>query len=192
MARVCRCNLSGRQPAKGSRVPSLRSASLSLALGLVLALGASCSYSPSPAQFPTHLNTIAVPILRNETTEPNIEQEVTQAIVDRFVRDNKLRVVSEDQADLVISGAVSRYTNSVFGFNAREKAEEYQVAIVVRLTARDRVKNREMWRDDNLVRTTNYFVVAPEGQVPQDQYTSRKDAIEKIADAVLNKTVEGW
>ena len=56
----------------------------------------------------------------------------------------------------------------------------------------DRVKNREMWRDDNLVRTTNYFVVAPAGQTPQDQYTSRKDATSKIADAVLNKTVEGW
>jgi hypothetical protein len=163
------------------------------ALGAALALAAGgCSYSPSPAQFPTHLKTLAVPILKNETTEPNLEQEVTQAIVDVFVQDNKLRVVDEQQADLVISGSVVRYTNSVFGFNAREQAEEYQVAVAVRLTARDRVKNREMWRDDNLVRTTNYFVVAPVGQTPQDQYTSRKDAIEKIADAVLNKTVEGW
>ena len=85
-----------------------------------------------------------------------------------------------------------RYTNSVFGFNAREQAEEYQVAVAVRLTARDWVKNRELWRDDNLVRTTNYFVVAPEGQTPPDQYSSRGDVISKIADAVLNKTVEGW
>ena len=89
------------------------------ALALTLALAAaSCSYSPSPAQFPTHLKTLAVPILKNETTEPNIEQEVTQAIVDRFVQDNKLRVVDEAQADLIISGSVVRYTNSVFGFNA--------------------------------------------------------------------------
>ena len=162
----------------------------SLAAGVVAAAG--CSYSPSPSLVPTHLKTLAVPILKNETTEPNLEQEVTQAIVDRFVQDNKLRVVAEGDADLVVSGSVVRYTNSVFGFNAREQAEEYQVAVAVRLTARDRVKNREMWRDDNLVHTTNYFVVAPTGQTPQDQYTSRKNAISKIADAVLNKTVEGW
>ena len=168
-----------------------RSSLAALVLALTAAVGG-CSYSPSPSLFPTHLKTLAVPILKNETTEPNIEQEVTQAIVDRFVQDNKLRVVDEQQADLVISGSVVRYTNSVFGFNAREQAEEYQVAVAVRLTARDRVKNREMWRDDNLIRTTNYFVVAPAGQTPQDQYTSRKDAIEKLADAVLNKTVEGW
>jgi hypothetical protein len=60
-------------------------------MALALAAGG-CSYSPSPSLFPTHLKTLAVPILKNETTEPNLEQEVTQAIVDRFVQDNKLRV----------------------------------------------------------------------------------------------------
>ncbi len=161
------------------------------ALLLALGMGA-CSYSPSPAQFPTHLKTLAVPILKNETTEPNIEQEVTQAIVDVFVQDNKLRVVDEAQADLVISGSVVRYTNSVFGFNAREQAEEYQVAVAVRLTGarpgeepRD-VARRQPGAHHELLRRR------ARGQTPQDQYTSRKDAIAKIADAVLNKTVEGW
>lgn len=158
----------------------------------VFVVTGSCSYSPSPALFPPHLKTLAVPVLRNGTAEPNLEQEVTEAIVNRFVQDNKLRVVAEDQADLVITGTVGKYVNAVFGFNAREQAQEYQVAVTVSLTARDRVKNREMWRDDNLVRTTNYFVVPTPGQETQDQFTARKDAIAKIADAVLNKTVEGW
>ena len=33
---------------------------------------------------------------------------------------------------------------------------------------------------------------AAAGQPASDQYTARKDAIAKIADAVVNKTVEGW
>src|SRR5688500_9114940 len=169
----------------------LRSPMLGLWLSLGLLAGG-CSYSASPALFPPHLRTLAVPVLRNATTEPNLEQEGTQALVDRFVRDNNLRVVSEDDADLVLTGSVMKYTNAVFAFNAQEKAEEYQVPVTVQLTARDRVKNREMWRDDNLVRTTNYFVVPTPGRDPQDQFTARRDAIDKIADAVLNKTVEGW
>ena len=133
-----------------------------------------------------------MPVFQNATTEPNLEQEVTEAIVNRFVQDNKLKVVAEEEADLIVHGAVVGYKNSVFGFNATEKAEEYQVAVTVALTARDRVKNREMWRDDNLIRTTNYFVVDTPGQQPQDAVSARRDAISKIADAVLNKTVEGW
>ena len=180
-----------RVPGDRPRRPSASGLS-GLVTAVLFLTGTACSYSPSPALFPTHLKTLAVPVLRNATTEPNIEQEVTEAIVNRFVQDNKLRVVAEDQADLVLSGSVVKYVNAVFGFNAREQAQEYQVVVTVSLTARDRVKNRELWRDDNLVRTTNYFVVATPGQTPQDQFTARKDAIEKIADAVLNKTVEGW
>jgi hypothetical protein len=165
-----------------------------LAFGLLAAAASAggCSYSPSPALFPPHLRTLAVPVLKNTTTEPGLEQEVTDALVNRFLQDNKLRIVPESEADLVVSGAIVRYTNSVFGFNAREQAQEYQVAVGVQLTARDRVKNREMWRDDNLVRTTNYFVVAAAGQPASDQFIARRDAISKLADAVINKTVEGW
>ncbi len=165
-------------------------AALAAALGLTLPYG--CSYSPNPANFPVHLRTIAVPVLQNRTTQPGLESEVTEAVVDRFVRDNNLRVVGENEADLLITGAITGYSNAVFGFNAREQAQEYQVALTVSLTAKDRVKNREMWRDDNLVRTANYFVVAAPGQEVQDEATGRRNAIEKIADAVLNKTVEGW
>ena len=170
-----------------SRRPGAALAWVALAL-----VTAGCSYSPSPALFPPHLKTLAVPVLRNGTVEPNLEQEVTEAIVNRFVQDNKLKVVAEGEADLVLTGTVIKYVNAVFGFNAREQAQEYQVAVTVAITARDRVKNREMWRDDNLVRTTNYFVVSTPGQETQDQFTARRDAITKIADAVLGKTVEGW
>jgi hypothetical protein len=162
-----------------------------VAIALLVSL-AGCSYSPNPALFPPHLKTLAVPVFENRTTEPNLDQEVTQAVVNRFVANNRLRVVSEGEADLVVSGAVVGYTNSVFGFNAREQAQEYQVAVTVAVRVKDRVKNREMWADDRLVRTSNYFVVTIPGQQVQDQVTARQDAIDKIGEAVINKTVEGW
>ena len=151
-----------------------------------------CSYSPNPALFPPHLHTLAVPTFENRTTEPNLDQEVTNALVNRFVANNRLRLVGESDADLVVTGAIVDYRNSVFGFNAREQAEEYQVSVTVAVRVKDRVKNREMWADDRLVRTSNYFVVAIPGQEVQDQITARQDAIDKIGEAVINRTVEGW
>lgn len=173
-------------------------ASIALLAASLVALAAGppwltgCSYSPSPSAVPSYLKTIAIPVFANRTTEPTLEQEVTQAVVDRFVRDNHLRVVGENEADAVITGTVAGYKNSVFGFNAREQAQEYQVAVTVQVTVKDRVKNREMWKDDALIRTTNYFVVAVPGQQIQGETAGRQQAIQKIADAILNKTVEGW
>jgi hypothetical protein len=159
---------------------------------LTAGLMSSCSYSPSPALFPQHLKTIAVPVFQNRTTQPALEQEVTTSIVNRFIRESKLRVVSEDQADLVITGAVTSYKNVVFGFNAQEKAQEYQVAVTLTVTAKDRVKNRELWKDDNLVRTANYYVTEANGQPAQTENDGRSQAVDKLSDAILNKTVENW
>jgi hypothetical protein len=151
-----------------------------------------CSYSPNPALFPVHLKTIAVPIFQNRTTQPALDEEATTAIVNRFIRDSKLRVVAESEADLVVSGSVTAYKNAVFGFNAAEQAQEYQVAVTLSVTARDRVKNRELWKDDTLVRTANYFVTSVGGQAPQTEADARASAIDKLVDAILNRTVENW
>src|SRR5512147_1475640 len=137
---------------------------LSGVLAVLAALVAGCSYSPNPALFPSHLKTIAVPVFQNRTSQPALEDDLTTAVVNRFIRDSKLRVVAESQADLVITGVVSGYRNAVFGFNAREQAQEYQVAVTVVVTVRDQVKNRELWKDDNLIRTANYFVTPSPGQ----------------------------
>ncbi len=161
------------------------------ALLVALAAGG-CSYSPNPTAFPTHLSTIAVPVFQNKTTQPALEEQVTQAVVDRFIKNSRLRVVGEDQADLVVSGAIVTYKNAVFGFNAREQAQEYQVIVTLSVTAKDRVKNRELWKDDNLTRTANYFVVATGGQPAKTEADGRADAIDKLAEGILNRTVETW
>ena len=157
-----------------------------------LFLLAGCSYSPNPNPVSSHTGTIAIPVFQNRTTQPALEEEVTTRIVNRMIQGSKLRVVPESDADLVVSGAVVGYKNSVFGFNATEKAEEYQVAVTLSVTVRDRVKNRELWRDDQLVRTANYFVVQVGSQPPQSEDDGRASAVDKLAEAILNKTVETW
>src|SRR5437763_1741787 len=153
-----------------------------LLAGTVVALAAGgsasggCSYSPNPASVPPHLKTIAIPVFANHTTEPNLDQEVTQAVVDRFVKDNHLRIVGENEADAVIHGAITSYKNAVFGFNAREQAQEYQVALTLSVTVQDKVKNREMWKDEAMIRTSNYFVVSVPGQPAQTELTGRQQA----------------
>ena len=158
---------------------------------MALATG-SCAYSTSTALLPTHLKTIAIPVFENGTTEYSLEQDITQAVVDRFVQDNHLKVVGERAANALLRGRVTQYRNSVFGFSATEQASEYRVTISVAITMKDLVKNRELWKDDDLVKTTNYFVVDVPGQKAKTELDGRKEAIQKIADEIVARTVEGW
>jgi hypothetical protein len=159
----------------------------------VILLCAGCGiYSTTPGNLPGHIKTVAIPTFENLTTEVGLDQEVSQAVMDRFVADNNLRVVDEGDADAVITGAVIAYKNAIFGFTANVEAEEYRVTITVSTKLFDRVKNREIWRDENLTRTSNYYVKAVPGQVAQDELTGRTQAIEKIADEILSRTVDVW
>ena len=158
------------------------------AAGLLLS---SCGYTTSPALLPVHLKTVAVPVFENGTTEYTLEQEITNAVVQRFVRDNHLKVVDEKSANCVVHGRVTQYKNAVFGFTTASQASEFRITIAVHVTFKDRVKNREIWADD-IVCTSNYYVQDVPGQVARTELDGRKEAVEKIADEILNRSVEGW
>ena len=90
-----------------------------------------------------------------------------------------------------MKGKITQYKNSVFGFSDAAQAQEYRVTITVQVTYKDLVKNREIWTDE-LVKTANYYVQDVPGQTAKTDLDGRKEAIAKIADEVLSRSVEGW
>jgi len=130
-------------------------------------------------------------VFENATSEIALQQEITDAVVQAFVRDNHLKVVDEKSANCVIRGKVVAYKNDVFGFTSATQAQEYRVSITVHVVFKDLVKNREFWSDD-LVKTANYYTVSVPGQVAKTPEEGRKDAVAKISEEILSRSVEGW
>jgi hypothetical protein len=161
-------------------------------LAALALLGAGCAYTTSTALLPPHLKTVAIPVFENVTTEYTLERDVTQAVIDRFVADNHLKIVDERSANAVVRGKIVEYKNSVFGFSTAAQAQEYRVTIGVSVVFKDQVKNREMWSEPNMVKTANYYVVNVPGSSAQTELDGRKEAIRKIADEIVARTVEGW
>src|SRR5215467_12572858 len=104
---------------------------------LALVLPSCGLYSTSPGTLPGHIKTLAVPAFDNKTTQVGLDEEITQAVIQRFVDDNHLKIVAESDANAVLTGSVIDYKNTVFGFTGREQAQEYrvQIAVAVRLSA---------------------------------------------------------
>jgi len=135
----------------------------------------------------THIKSVAVPTFQNQTLEYGLEEEITQAVIDTFTEDNNLRVVSEGRADSVVYGVIKAYKRRVAGFSAQEIANEYEIAIIIDVVVRDRVKSKELWKEDALARTTNYFV----DQV-ESESDGRQQAVKQIAEDIVSRTVQGW
>ncbi len=153
---------------------------------------AGCAYTSGSALLPSHLRTVAIPTFENGTTEYVLEKELTQAVIDRFIADNHLRVVDERRAASVLRGRIVGYKNAVFGFTGANRAQEYRVTITVDVTFKDLVKNREVWKDPEITRYANYYVQPVPGDSARTELQGRREAIAKIAEEILSRTVEGW
>jgi len=151
-----------------------------------------CGYTTTTALLPAHIKKVAIPVFENGTSEYNLEREITDEVIARFVADNHVKIVDERSADAVIHGKVTSYKNSVFGFSAAERSQEYRVTIGLAVTFKDQVKNRELWSDPEMIKTANYYVQTVPGDTARTEVDGRKQAIKKIADEILSRSVEGW
>lgn len=161
-----------------------------LALAAILVAAAGCShYSFSPA-VKTHISTVAVPIMVNETLEYGAEQDLTDAIITQFTNDNTLRVVGESDADSIIRGTVIIYERPVMSYDASGNPREYKVRVVAHVSYVDLTKNETVWEED--VEGWSVYSLSAEGGEATTEEAARTVAFEKLAQDVLSKTVQGW
>ena len=73
----------------------------------VLALGCA-GYQLGPTQsLPYH--SVAVLMFKNTTLKPQLEAQISNAIIKRFQRDGTLRIESAENADVVINGQITKF-----------------------------------------------------------------------------------
>jgi hypothetical protein len=83
---------------------------------------------------------VAVPMFHNKTLHPQLEAQITNAIIKGLQADGTLRIESQDNADVMVSGAIVDYERRELR-SAREDtgvAREYRIIITAEIQARNR------------------------------------------------------
>lgn len=154
----------------------------------VLVLLGGCAYGFRAGQVREGLETVAVPYFENRTSEPNLDVEFTEAIIEALVNDRTVRVVEEDSADAILLGTIRRYRVNEAFFGADRQAEEYelQIEVEVSLVRRD---GGDVIVDPKQLRGKGNFYVddGVEGEL-----LARNEAAEAIVRGILDLVVEPW
>ena len=160
-------------------------------LPVLIAFASGCGYTVSSV-LPSYLHTIAIPTFANNTVEHGLADDVTQALVNSFLADRRLGSERERDADTVLRGTVLSYRNRVYAYTAQEVATQYEILLTVKVSLRDQVKNREIWKEDALTVRTTYNVVPVGSEAAKTETDGRRDVIQKLADQIVSRTVQGW
>lgn len=150
----------------------------------VIILVCSCGmYSFSGGGYPG-INSVSIPMFEDRSAEFQIREKLTEAVIDKFLRDNTLKLVDEDHADSVVRGTILRVDDRPIALSENEQAQEFEVYVTLQIEYEDLQKHRMIFSETFQGRGT-FSDLAQRTQAVDE-------AIEKISTDILNRVVSGW
>ena len=160
-----------------------------LMLAVVLSAPGCGVYSASSGRVEESIQRVAVRVLENRTSEPNLGIELSDAIILAIQEDNTLKIVEEDAADSVIHGEVVRYGLREVATRSDLIVNEYQVQIAVVLTFEVLRDGETIFEKKRFTGTGNYVL---DESSETDVGTARDEAAAEIVKDILALVVEDW
>jgi outer membrane lipopolysaccharide assembly protein LptE/RlpB len=142
---------------------------------------------------PESIHSVGVPTFVNRTTQPELEQRITEEIVRQLqVRGRRETSVRTTGVDAVLEGEVTSYRSLPVEFTADGRARTLQVVITARARLQAATDGKILWAADNFVFRENY----PVGNVAAEFVALESVALELVArdfaQAVVTSILEGF
>ena len=154
---------------------------------LMAVLIGGCSYSFTSG-LPSHIKSVAVPLLANETTEFGVAEEITDQLVAALVKDGTLRVVADEaDASSVLLGTVRTYSEETYEYTPDEQVDQLIIRIGIQVRFMDRVRDEVLWESPQIFGSAVY-----DNSGPDARNTGLQEAMALVVDEILSGIVAGW
>ncbi len=152
----------------------------------VIWLTASCGvYTFSPSAL-GGIKSTAIPLFENRTSEGGLSEDLTDKLARAFIDDNTLRLVPESRADAVLRGAVISYELEAYTFDQNEVVSEYIVRVGLDIGFFEKKNAKVIWEEKRMTSWGTY------NSVTETEDDGKEEALNKLVEDILNKTVKGW
>lgn len=169
-----------------SAVPQLV---IATSLGGLLIAFPGCLYSFTGASVPSHLKTVAVPLLDDQSGfgEPNLREKFTTTLIDLFINDNTLEIADRNVADAILEGAILPIKDAPLVVQQGEQVSKNRITMSVKMSFQDMKLRKKVW-EKTFTNTGDYDVGGGSGQ----RDVGLKEAMRKLTEDILLETVSGW
>jgi hypothetical protein len=155
---------------------------------LVLCTAYGC-YSFTGASVPSHLKTIAIPLMDDQSGsgEASLRETMTRVLTDLFIRDNSLEVADRNTADSILEGTILPIRDEIVAVGGGETVNRRRLTLSVKVVYQDMKLRKKVYEKT----FSNYGDYDPSGGFTQRQ-AAFDEAIRKISEDILLETVSGW
>ncbi|MBI3981342.1 MAG: DUF4136 domain-containing protein [Gemmatimonadetes bacterium] len=159
-----------------------------LAAWLLVAEG--CVYGFAGGGLPPHIRTVAIVPFDNQTADPALTQEVTDAVREALERRLGLRIAGEETADALVRGSVTRYEAGMpLSVQPGDESRNYQVTrrrvqMSVTVEIIDQRAGRPLWQRSGLTVDGEYE--------PPNENEGKQVALRKLVNDIVDGAQSQW
>jgi hypothetical protein len=161
-----------------------------LLVGLSAAgLAGGCLYGFAGGGLPPHIRTVAVVPFDNQTAEPALTQQVSQALQEAMLGRLGLRQSGENTADAVVRGAITRYETDIplsfqTGQQGNVSVTRRRVQLTLNVEIYDQREGRMLWQRSGLTVDGEYQ--------PPNEGAGREVALSKLVTDLVDGAQSQW
>jgi outer membrane lipopolysaccharide assembly protein LptE/RlpB len=181
-------------PARGGFFGEITSASLNCVT--LLACFTACGYHVAGRgdRIPPDVQTIAVPIFRNQSPRFRIEQRLAAAVSQELVERTKFRVTPEPaRADAVLKGVVKDVRSGVVTFDLNTgRATTLQIQVIASVELLDRRTNKTIFANPNYTFREQYQVSQSSSTLFEEDEPALERLSHDLARTLVTEILENY
>jgi outer membrane lipopolysaccharide assembly protein LptE/RlpB len=160
-------------------------------------VAAGCGYHlvGTSSFLPEELETMYVATFENNTKWADMDQRLTEAVVQEWVRRRRFRMTEQAKgSDLVLRGLISSLRVAPVTFDSQGRATKYQMTLTVHVRLED-VRGDEpeiVWEDKQFSRRTSYDVDVSAVNYFDRQVEAMEDVSREFSRALVTAVLEGF
>jgi len=149
-------------------------------------------YNPAPQILPQYISKIAVRPFVNHTRQFGIEDKLTIAVQQLFNQDGRWAITSEDQADGVVIGEISKYIQEPLAYDQNNIPKQYKLWVIVNVSFYDKIRNQTLWTEPNLSHDLTYFSASSNNSGALTDVEAQQHLWDQFAMDITTRTLEGF
>jgi hypothetical protein len=120
---------------------------------------------------------------------PQLETDVTKAVINRFLMDGNLKPVKTENADVTLKGELVEFRKDPLRYDDNNNVSEYRVNMMVNISLWDNRENKVIWEENGFTGERSYFT---SGSLAKSEAQIISDSISDLARRIVERAVEAW
>ena len=147
-------------------------------------------YTFSGSSIPKEAKNIFISKIVNnaDLTSPDFAQEFTNALIDRFMNETNLSVITNSDADLIFKGEIIKYDIKPISINSNENATQNRLTISIKIKYENNILSSNNYEKE----FTNYTDYDSSLDFLEIEESLNQLVIEDLIESIFNDTFSNW